>query len=249
MFDVFCIDFVYEDVSCRVRNRFVEYEFVEEAVCVRVSVFQYGFYYFKKRHLCKSYFKSLYLDHNSVKVRELFAIRLYYSNYFYPASNFVRASANSSLFLINKYDFIIFISSEHSFHVYLKSLLIRSKFRVDKFSRFSFLFSSLYFCGFSEIQRVVFNDTLKLICVFRYYIDYLITKYSLFSTYFSKLTFLKHPAKREIIDFCVSFFISIISVSDIDDLFINFCYKEGRIKFDVKPVFYDVCLEFFNVTM
>lgn len=146
-------------------------------------------------------------------------------------------------------DYVVLINSEFSFNYIVCFYLRNCRFEFIRFKSFINLFSSLFIYGMLIHQRCVFMDTLRFICILRYYLFHLYDYHDLASIvlrYGDVVDPSVELSRDKIIDFCLSLFISFYSNSLFYPLFIMFNFKTGSIKSYVTSTFHDVCFQFFN---
>lgn len=235
------LDFVLEDVSFRPQNRrFLSLQNLKDKRCVSI----YGLYLFS-RFVLTNQLTSYRLVLRRHSLMSLYCLnRLYsHSTCYYSLALVARFKTKDEklIFYMDQYDYFTLITCEYTFYEYFLSYLTSCGFSYIRFAYFLDLFSSLYLLGFMLFQRIVFLDTFRILCVFRSFVRSLIWSEK-FCTYFSNFDF----SNVALIDFCVSFFVSLYSQPLFNDLFININFRTGATREGCTAAFYDVCLQFFN---
>lgn len=238
---LFVLDFVLEDVAMRHQNRYLGTYFED-----RKSVTQYGYYIVSRLGCMGVESKSV---SNRSGLHQVYCLNRLYSH----AGNFIGLPVIRYNFLLpvgkafvlspylDVYDYFLFITCEHSFYEYLSLYLNLCGFSYIRFSYFMDLFSSLYLFGFSLYQRIVFLDFFRVICIFRFFVNDLINSSSC-SSFLASFDF----SLSSIIDFCVSFFVSLYSHPAFIHLFCNHTFSFGSTREGCVAAITDVCLQFFN---
>lgn len=206
------------------------------------SVIEYGYY--MNRFNC-NVSSRFFITHHKHGVNMLYCInRLYNFRLFIIPAAFVSFSIDS--FVFHDLDQFVLVTCEFSFYYYVEFHLRSCGFCVVRFSYFLDLFSCLFLHGFNIYQRCVFLDSLRVICFFRFHLIQLIRFIP--KDYFSNIIGLSEKFEFDhLVDFCVSFFISLYAHPCFHHLFINFKFRSGAVKRPVIACFFDVCLSFFNV--
>lgn len=205
------------------------------------DLIRYGFYCFRKSVRCL-------VDPHSGTKRKVNDLFTFINRYYKGFVDLVPIKAVELLGL-HVDDYVVLINSEFSFNYIVCFYLRKCRFEFIRFKSFIHLFGSLFIYGMEIYQRCVFIDTLRFICILRYYLFHLYDCHDLASIvlrYGDVVDTSVELSRDKIIDFCLSLFISFYSNSLFYPLFIMFNFKVGGIKSYVTSTFHDVCFQFFN---